>query len=240
MDSDKIIGKLSAVKNSREFKEYYFFAIALILAFGTLQTTGSVMNTDRPVVTVVSCSMYPDYDVGDIIGVQGTGYENIEVGDVIVYEVPNKVEFSVAGEKHVLNESNAADYTEAGAVKLVQVDGDSKAAIVSIDGRNAKMVEGKTFDYNGQTFEVNSVSGMDIPVIHRVIRKNSDHLETQGDNTIGQHEFEKHIEPNQIHGEAVFKIPRIGLVKILAIDILGLGNNAPLALDSTPNCQVRN
>ncbi|MBC5792517.1 MAG: signal peptidase I [Nanohaloarchaea archaeon] len=239
MNTEDIVEKLSAVKSSREFKEYYFFAIALILAFGTLQTAGSVTNTDRPVVTVVSCSMYPDYDVGDIIGVQGTGYENIEVGDVIVYDVPKKVEFTVGGERHVLNDSNAADYTEAGAVKLLQVEGDSKAAIVSIDGQNVKMIEGKSFDYGGQSFEVNSISGMDIPVIHRVIRKNSDHLETQGDNTLGQHEFEKNIEPEQIYGEAVFKIPRIGLVKILAIDILGIGNNAPLTIDSTPDCQVR-
>ena len=160
-------------KESREFREFYFFAVALILAFGTLQTTGTVMNTDKPVVTVVSCSMYPHYDVGDIILVQGKEFENIREGDIAVYN------------------SRQQDMT--------------------------------------------------IPVIHRVTAKHDDYLETQGDNNNRQLEFEKKVEPEQIHGVAVGSIPRLGMVKIATIDLLGLSgpNDSFMMFDSIPDCNVR-
>lgn len=157
------------VTESREFSEFYFFAIALVLAFGTLQTTGTVFDTDKPVVTVVSCSMYPEYDVGDILVVKGQSYESIERGDIVVYRTQE----------------------------------------------------------------------MDIPVVHRVIEKNSDYLETQGDNNQGQLEFERNVTPDQIHGTAAFKIPRVGMVKLLAMDLLGFNGDAPLVLDAVEDCRVR-
>lgn len=161
------------VKQSRGFEEFYFFAIALILAFGTLQTTGTVMDTDKPVVTVVSCSMYPHYGVGDIILVQGQDFENIEKGDIAVYE------------------SGSQDQS--------------------------------------------------IPVIHRVVTIHQDYLETQGDNNNGQLEFEKRVEPGQIHGTAVVSVPKLGMVKLLTMDVLGLSGpqDAFFELDSVPRCSVR-
>lgn len=161
------------VKQSRGFDEFYFFAIALILAFGTLQTTGTVMDTDKPVVTVVSCSMYPHYDVGDIILVQGQEFENIEQGDIAVYE------------------SGSPDQS--------------------------------------------------IPVIHRVVAKHDNYLETQGDNNRGQLEFEKRVEPEQIHGTAVVSIPKIGMVKLVTMDVFGISGPEDnfLEIDSIPQCSVR-
>ncbi len=157
------------VTGSREFDEFYFFAIALILAFGTLQTTGTVFDTDKPVVTVVSCSMYPEYDVGDILVVKGQDYEDIERGDIVVYRTEE----------------------------------------------------------------------MNIPVVHRVIEKNPGYLETQGDNNQGQLDFEENVTPDQIHGTTAFKIPRVGLVKLLAMDLAGFSGDAPLVLDAVENCRVR-
>lgn len=156
------------LKNTRIFTEFYFIALALVLAFGIIQTSGVVLNADKPVVTVVSCSMYPEYNVGDVILVQGQSFEEIEEGDVIVYDAESP--------------------------------------------------------------QVN------IPIIHRVILKTEDHVETKGDNTRGQHEFEKNIRPDQIYGEAAFSIPRVGLVKILAMDILGYSGDRPLVIDNTPSC----
>lgn len=156
------------IRESGVFDEFYFLAIALILAFGIIQTTGAIMDTDKPVVTVVSCSMYPQYDVGDVIVVQGEEFEDIEEGDVIVYDA----------------ESEESE----------------------------------------------------IPIIHRVTVKREGSLETQGDNTRGQHEFEKNITADQIYGESAFKIPKVGLVKILAMDLVGFSGDRPLVLDSTPNC----
>lgn len=158
-------------KNIREsafFEEFYFLAVALILAFGIIQTTGAIMDTDKPVVTVVSCSMYPEYDVGDVIVVQGESFDEIDEGDVIVYDA----------------ESPQAE----------------------------------------------------IPIIHRVTVKRENSLETQGDNTRGQHEFEKNITADQIYGEAAFAIPKVGLVKILAMDLAGFSGDRPLVIDKTPNC----
>lgn len=161
------------VKKTREFNEFYFFAIALILAFGTLQTAGTVTGTDKPVVTVVSCSMYPHYDVGDIIVVQGKDFDRVEEGDIVVYD------------------SGASD--------------------------------------------------MSIPVIHRVLDKKPDYLETKGDNNNAQLEFEKRVEPEQVHGVAVFSVPRIGLVKLVTLDVFGLTGpgDRPLAIDQIPECHVR-
>lgn len=160
-------------KESREFEEFYFFAVALILAFGTLQTAGTVMDTDRPVVTVVSCSMYPHYDVGDVVLVHGKEFSQIEEGEIAVYD------------------SGTPDQS--------------------------------------------------IPVIHRVVIKNEDYLETRGDNNNGQLEFEKRVEPEQIHGVAVTSVPRIGMVKLVTIDILGLSGpqDAFFAIDSIPQCTIR-
>lgn len=163
----------NSFKQSREFEEFYFFAVALILAFGTLQTTGTVMNTDKPVVTVVSCSMYPHYDVGDVILVQGKDFEKIKEGDIAIYE---------SGE-----------------------------------------------------------SSQNIPIIHRVIVKKQNYLETQGDNNNGQLGFEKRVEPDQVHGVAVGSVPKIGMVKLLTMDLLGISGPADgfLQFDSIPQCTVR-
>ncbi|MFB6190852.1 MAG: signal peptidase I [Candidatus Nanohaloarchaea archaeon] len=159
------------IRQSRSFDEFYFFAVALILAFGTLQFTGTVLQTDKPVVSVVSCSMYPELHVGDVLIVQGTSFENIEEGDVIVYSTPE----------------------------------------------------------------------MDIPVVHRVIRKHDSYLETKGDNNPSQLDFEKHVEPDQVRGKVVFKIPRIGGLKLLAMDLTGLTGpgDTPVVIDSYPACRVR-
>lgn len=156
------------IEQSWIFDNFYFFAIALILAFGTLQTTGAVMNTEKPVVTVISCSMYPQLDVGDVLLVHGKQFENYNEGEIIVFKVPGQSE----------------------------------------------------------------------SVVHRIIRKSPESLETKGDNNNQQLEFEKNIRPEHVQGEVFFKVPRIGLVKLLTLDIVGYGNE-PLVLDSTPQCFER-
>ena len=160
-------------KESRTFEEFYFFAIALILAFGTLQTTGTVMDTEKPVVTVVSCSMYPHYDVGDIILVKGTDFDQIDEGDIAVYDSGSE--------------------------------------------------------------------NQNIPIIHRVIDANADLVETKGDNNEGQLDFEREVTPDQVHGVAVGSVPKLGLVKLLTLDVLGLSgpNDSQFKIDSIPTCQER-
>mgnify|MGYP006279239089 CR=1 FL=1 len=160
-------------------QEVYFIFLALVLAFGILQTTGTAFNTDRPVVSVVSCSMYPTHDIGDIALIYGEDYEDIAEGDVIVF------------------------------------DADSPR--------------------------------VDIPVIHRVVEKNPEYLATQGDNETRQNDFEKRIEPDRIHGKVLVSLPKVGEVKLFAMDLLGYGrtnnlgtgpNNA-WSLDYVYSCSNR-
>lgn len=103
------------------FEENFFFiAVAFLLAFGFYQNVGDVAGTETPVVSVVSNSMKHDYpsgsrighvlsrdlgisdyfspeigfERGDIILVKGTSINDIETGekgDVIVYESKEEV-----------------------------------------------------------------------------------------------------------------------------------------------------
>ncbi len=67
-------------------KDVAFVAVALVLAYGIYTTAGLALNTSVPVVAVTSGSMEPELHRGDMILVHGKSYENIEVGDIIVYD----------------------------------------------------------------------------------------------------------------------------------------------------------
>jgi len=161
--------ELRRLEKSQVFDETLFVFLALVLAFGTLQTTGSLLDTERPVVTVTSCSMYPKLDAGDIVVIQGKPFNQVKPGEVAVYSVEEEP----------------------------------------------------------------------IPIIHRVIEKDEDSLETRGDNTIGQNDFEQDIQPEQVYGTSLFKIPKVGMVKLLAVDLAGLGGGLPLIPDTVPRCSVK-
>lgn len=70
----------------------FFILIGIMLAFGMYQTLGTALETDTPVVSVVSDSMEPTFYRGDILIVKGTSLENIQAspdnGTIIVYETP--------------------------------------------------------------------------------------------------------------------------------------------------------
>lgn len=73
-----------------EWEQTIFFLLTMVLlAFGLYQTAGIFLNTDVPIVTVVSNSMAPQFERGDIIVVYGEPFDEIEAdpetGDVIVF-----------------------------------------------------------------------------------------------------------------------------------------------------------
>lgn len=241
------------LKERDTFRELYFLSIALILALGTLQTSGTVLQTDKPVVSVVSCSMYPGPGEeglykGDILVVKGTPWEDIHTGDTVVYNVPDRIELSIAAQDYVLekNKSNQQPSvsTPAGQVTLLEAQRDQNGnrldeALISVNGERFTVEEENSYNINSYSVNVNRISAMPIPVVHRVVKKESNHLETKGINNPGQLEFEKHVKPDQIHGKVFFKIPRIGLIKILAMDFVGFNGDRPLALDSYRQCTVQ-
>jgi signal peptidase I len=241
----------SDIQDRELFREFYFLSIALILAFGTLQTAGTVLDTDRPVVSVVSCSMYPGPGEeglykGDILVVKGTPFEQIREGDTIVYNVPDRVEFSVSGEDYVIEKSRSERRpsvdTSAGRIALVRagkVSGGADKAILSVDGEREVVSEGESLVLNGQDIIVDSIDTMPIPVVHRVVEKRKDSLETKGINNPGQLEFEKNVRPEQVHGMVAAVIPRVGLIKIVAMDLVGFQGDRPLVLDRYRPCEVQ-
>ena len=62
------------------------------------------------------------------------------------------------------------------------------------------------------------------PIIHRVVStkgvENQMVLETKGDANNAQLTFEKSITEEQIYGEAVFYIPKIGWIKVALVDLI--------------------
>ncbi|MFB6180997.1 MAG: hypothetical protein ABEJ93_03905 [Candidatus Nanohalobium sp.] len=239
------------IRSSEVFENIYFLALALILAYGTLQTTGTVLNTDKAVVSVVSCSMYPEEGEeglykGDILVVKGKPFEEIKEGDTIVYEVPDRVEFSVAGQKHVLEKNSSVKRpsveTALGKVVLVEaVKGRRNVdkALLKLDGRKVAVKEGESYNQGSISLRVGSIEAMPIPVVHRVIRKENSSLETKGINNPGQFDFEKDVRPDQVYGKVFFVIPRVGLLKIGAMDLAGLNGGKPLVLDTSQSCSVK-
>ncbi|MCJ7429082.1 MAG: signal peptidase I [Candidatus Nanohaloarchaeota archaeon QJJ-5] len=156
-----------------EQEKMLFFVLTMVfLAFGLYQTAGIFLNTDVPIVTVVSNSMAPQFERGDIIVVHGTPFEEIEAdpdqGDVIVFR------------------------SEL----------------------------------------------MNMPIIHRVINRTEDTLETQGDANDGQLKFcrsstsiyraprqgcpsdeetiniEQNITEDQVLGEKIATVPMLGYIKL--------------------------
>jgi len=224
-------------------REFYFLAISLILAFGIIQTSGSFLQTDKPVVSVVSCSMYPSLHVGDVLIVRGESYENIEVEDIVVYSI-KEASITVGGEDYQINDYNGQERLESsvGEIQLSKVleDGSGRVvgARISIDGEMYDLRENEAVQVQGTTVTLNEAQGMNIPVVHRVTEKNPEYIQTKGDNNKRQLEFEDRVEPRQVHGKMWFKVPRIGGIKLLVMDIVGFSGDEPLKIDSYPKCSA--
>jgi len=58
------------------------------------------------------------------------------------------------------------------------------------------------------------------PIIHRVVKKEEDYLQTKGDNNKGLIGFEKKIVKEQVIGRSVFRVPLLGWVKIGFVDLI--------------------
>lgn len=235
---------MSSALKSFYSKDVYFLIIALVLAFGVLQTSGTVMNSDKPVVSVVSCSMYPSLNVGDVLLVHGADYENINEEDIIVYAV-KEAKITVDGTEYEINTYNdkGTVSTNAGEIQLKNVFQDSSnnavEAIISVDGETMRVSEDRAYQINGANVKIGEITGMSIPIVHRIIEKNRDFVQTKGDNNQRQLSFEKEVKPEQIHGKVALLIPRIGGLKILAMDLIGFNGDKPLVIDSYPVCEKR-
>jgi signal peptidase I len=159
--------------------------IVLIGKFVLYPIIGLALGTSFPIVAVVSSSMdhrgldfnewwennenyYEDFDIidsdfesfylkdgfkkGDIFIVKGTPFEDLQVGDIIVYQIE------------------------------VQKD----------------------------------------PIIHRIVLLEDNTLQTKGDANPAQIHFENSVAPQQVHGKAVFRLPFLGWVKVLFVELVNI------------------
>ncbi|MFB6116507.1 MAG: hypothetical protein ABEK10_03255 [Candidatus Nanosalina sp.] len=252
---------MSALEDIRDFvdenrflDETYFVLLSVVLAFGILQTLGTGLGTEKPVVTVISTSMCPALQVGDILVVNGKSFDQVNEGDILVYGVPDQVDFTVSGKEHSLraNDSNPtpAVSTALGKVELVDVrpsrDRSNDLVALRINGRvpviggsRTRLVEGESYQLGNGSLRIDYATSLPyegVPIVHRVVEKNRNYLETVGDNNPAQIEFESNIRPDQVQGTVMFRIPRIGLLKILAMDFLGYSGDRPFVFDNTPTC----
>lgn len=69
---------------------------------------------------------------------------------------------------------------------------------------------------------VYSVPNRADPIIHRITETNHQSVSTKGDANPGQIGFERSIQPEQIHGKAVFLLPYLGWVKVGFLELFGL------------------
>jgi signal peptidase len=67
-----------------------YMAIGVLLAWGINQGLAFALTTDMPVVAVESYSMVPVFYKGDILVLQGMQENDYEVGDVVVFSVPQR------------------------------------------------------------------------------------------------------------------------------------------------------
>lgn len=241
------------VDENRFLDETYFLLLSVVLAFGILQTAGTGLGTEKPVVTVISTSMCPALQVGDILVVKGQSFDQVNEGDVVVYDVPDLVRFNVNGQDYNLRfngSENPSVSTGIGTVELVDVragrDRSNDYVDLRVNGERpvigdsqSRLIEGESYQIGNGTLKIDYATSLPfegVPIVHRVIEKNQDSLETVGDNNPAQIEFESDIRPDQIHGTKMLRIPRIGLVKILAMDFLGYSGDQPFVFDNTPSC----
>jgi signal peptidase I len=69
---------------------------------------------------------------------------------------------------------------------------------------------------------VYSIPGQSIPIIHRVIKINSDgSYMTKGDHNPTLLPFESSVKPEQVHGKVIFIIPKLGYFKVAVSKLTG-------------------
>ncbi len=73
----------------KEIREtFIYIAVGLLMAYAINTGLGYALDTDKPVMAVVSNSMDPTIKKGDLVVVKGIPPGDIAVGDIIVYHNP--------------------------------------------------------------------------------------------------------------------------------------------------------
>lgn len=175
--------------------------VALALAFITVKyiffpIVSLITGTSLPLVVVESSSMeHPGSFLGNVIGLQS----NVEVW----------WEDQVGGVKR-------GDWYEERDISINEAKswplrtGFDKGDIMIVYGRFEPKV-GDVIIFNANTQH---------PIIHRIVNiKEDGTIETKGDNNNAQLPIEKNVSESAIIGKAVFRIPKLGWLKLIFVEI---------------------
>ena len=81
----KTKNKKSWLKNLIEWIIYII--IFVLIVWGTPRALVKILNTDYPIASITSGSMWPELKKGDLVLIKGVSTkEEIEVGDIVVFE----------------------------------------------------------------------------------------------------------------------------------------------------------
>ena len=160
---------------------YLVYAVAgILIAFLLNQALAFALDTDLPVVAVVSGSMTHD-------------------------ETTNQVYYQWLKDNLDYNRS----FVDSWPIKGGFLVGD------------LPIVEGSK-DYKIGDVIVYNVPGQSVPIVHRIIRINSDgSFTTKGDHNPNLLPFEGSVNKEQIHGKVIFIIPKLGYFKVALTKLVG-------------------
>ena len=72
----------------------------------------------------------------------------------------------------------------------------------------------------GDVIVYQKVSSQDPPIIHRAVTINGNSIQTKGDNVDRIQSFEQDIKNDALIGKAVLRVPYLGYIKIIFVDLI--------------------
>lgn len=195
----------------------------IIIKFLVYPGLGFLLNTSHPIVAVVSGSM--EHKTAHPCAIRDTNNPTYCIKyNTLNYEICGKTYSSKQSvDFDFFWNSCGAWYIENNVTKKIFSkmgfrNGFNKGDIMILFGTKPENIKiGDIIVFKGYRQE---------PIIHRVIKKiESDgkyHFQTKGDHNKISYEFESNISEDVYIGRAVTRIPWLGYVKILAVDLINL------------------
>lgn len=173
-----------------------YAALGIFIAFLMNQGLAFALSTDLPVVAVVSNSM--EHDSSTQLNHYQWLESNMGYNKSFIDSWPVKGGFFVGD--------------------LPIVEGQS----AGVSQYFIKIPQNKKLSYNVGDVIVYSIPNQNVPIIHRIVKINSDgSYMTKGDHNPQLLPFEYSVKPEQVHGKVIFIIPKLGYFKVIVSRITG-------------------
>ncbi len=208
----------------------FFLLLALLLAYGTYQTAGVVLNTDIPVVAVVSNSMSHQLEKDCVVQDRS--------GSCLQYSNNWNICGNTVNTHQSLNFTQYWHYCK-GSFKNVNISktqfknfpvshGFQRGDLLIIRGAD-RYTEGDVIVYTLPSTMQTDESGCQTfarglrqrgigKVVHRIVEKTDSGFRTKGDHN--QPIDDCTLQKKHFSGEVAFVVPKVGYLKVLPAEIL--------------------